>query len=932
MKFEKKSNKLIEKHLKEFSLVADDWFNKQDWLPTNYLFFKTFFSKEFLDKAQWSDFQEMGNHLHSFNSLAIAKGNALGNPNLPIAKYREIFNYIISKKDTIEITTNNLFKKYKGDYHLPYFGESSISELLAYAFSDKFVIYNARDVEAIKILDIEFKNIRGEKFGEKFKRYNETLAPILNSYEKIVGKRTDTTLSLELDQFFSWLYTSKSKNELGFKEIIDQVKASLVEDERFVFNETTNNYIWIGDAKGIIGDTHAHYEIIKRRKSINVELHFESKKTKDIFSKRIGVSLPQGVNWFPWNKSKSLKMEEVKLDSLDIVNKLTSDLIFLEENIGGKVRAILEKIKKPKNYWVYAPGENAKYWDTFYQEGIMGLGWNNLGDISRFSEKQEIVSELQKLENTKGSKKNDATANWDFIHRIKIGDIIIAKKGRQELLGYGIVTSDYFYDKKRKDQHHLRSMNWKEKGSWKIDHKLSLKTLTIINDYKSEDPNYEYYYESLLAYMNVNKQKKISNMHLNQILYGPPGTGKTFNTINLALKCLGENIENLTRKKIHELYDSKVESGNIVFTTFHQSMSYEDFVEGIKPSTKNNQIVYNVEDGLFKKISDEASDNIEKNMTSSVIFQDAFNQLNYDWEENEDGELKIEMKNKAFHITDVNEKHISFRKQSGGSSHVLVVKTLKDLFTAKRSMNSGLAVYYYPLIDKMKSYNLEVKETKLENFVLIIDEINRGNVSSIFGELITLIEEDKRKGNPEMLEVVLPYSKEKFSVPNNLFLLATMNTADRSVEALDTAFRRRFSFKEMLSDPMLLKNEVGGISLNELLTVMNERIEVLVDRDHTIGHAFFINIKSLDDLRNTFANNVIPLLQEYFYGDYGKMEMVIGSAFFNVKDTSKVKFAVNLEDFDAEGKVYHIIDITDKESMPDNTFKEALKKLMKGED
>ena len=815
---------------------------------------------------------------------------------------------------------------------MPYFGESSISELLAYAFSDKYVIYNTRDVEAIKILNIEFKNIRGEKFGEKFKRYNETLIPILNSYEKIVGKRTNTTICLELDQFFSWLYTSKSKNELGFKEIIDQLKESLIEDERFIFHETTsNNYIWVGDDKGIIGDTNAHYEIIKRRKIVSVELHFESDQTKNIFSESIGLSLPKGVSWFNWRKSKSLKMEGVKLDSIDIVTKLTSDLIFLEENIGEKVRSILDKIKNPKNYWLYAPGENAKYWDTFYKEGIIGLGWNDLGDLSRFSKKLEIVSELQKLENTKGSKKNDATANWDFIHRIKIGDMIIVK-GRHELLGYGIVTSDYIYDNKRANYHHLRSINWKAKGSWKIDHHLSVKTLTIVSDYKSEDPNYEYYYEKLLAYMNVKKQKKISNMQLNQILYGPPGTGKTFNTINLALKCLGENIENLSRKKIHELYNSKVKSGNVVFTTFHQSMSYEDFIEGIKPSTKNNKIVYNVENGLFKEISEKASDNIEKNMSSSVSFKDAFNQLKSDWEETEDGELKIEMKNKAFHITDINEKHISFRKQSGGTSHALVVKTLKDLFTGKRSMNSGLAVYYYPLIDKIKSYDLEIKETKLENFVLIIDEINRGNVSSIFGELITLIEEDKRKGNKEALEIVLPYSKEKFSVPNNLFIIATMNTADRSVEALDTAFRRRFSFKEMLSDPSLLTNEVDGISLNELLTVMNERIEVLVDRDHTIGHAFFINVKSLDDLRNTFANKVIPLLQEYFYGNYAKMEMVIGSAFFNVKDTSKVKFAVNLEDFDAEGKVYHIIDITNKETMSDNTFKEAIIKLIKEED
>jgi 5-methylcytosine-specific restriction protein B len=224
--------------------------------------------------------------------------------------------------------------------------------------------------------------------------------------------------------------------------------------------------------------------------------------------------------------------------------------------------------------------------------------------------------------------------------------------------------------------------------------------------------------------------------------------------------------------------------------------------------------------------------------------------------------------------------------------------------------------------------NLKKKDAL--NYVLIIDEINRGNVSSIFGELITLIEPDKRKGEPEELAAVLPYSKTTFSVPNNLHILGTMNTADRSVEALDTALRRRFSFEEMLPNPGILDETIASIKLSELLTVLNDRIEVLVDRDHTIGHAFFINDKNLDDLRNTFANKVIPLLQEYFYGDYGKMEMVIGSAFFEVKDTTKVKFAVKPEDFDPEGKVYHIVDVADKKTMSDDDFKEALTKLIKG--
>lgn len=233
-----------------------------------------------------------------------------------------------------------------------------------------------------------------------------------------------------------------------------------------------------------------------------------------------------------------------------------------------------------------------------------------------------------------------------------------------------------------------------------------------------------------------------------------------------------------------------------------------------------------------------------------------------------------------------------------------------------------------------KAYN----STNRKNRVLIIDEINRGNISSIFGELITLIEEDKRDGMANALSTILPYSKKQFSVPPNVHIIGTMNTADRSVEALDTALRRRFSFVEMLPKPELLKDkgennggEIGGIDLFSLLTIINERIEVLVDRDHTIGHAFFINDITIQELRNTFSNKIIPLLQEYFYGDYSKMELVIGSSFFDKIEVSKVKFAVKSEDFEAEGQVYHIKNISDTSVMSDKDFITALEILIKGE-
>ena len=165
-------------------------------------------------------------------------------------------------------------------------------------------------------------------------------------------------------------------------------------------------------------------------------------------------------------------------------------------------------------------------------------------------------------------------------------------------------------------------------------------------------------------------------------------------------------------------------------------------------------------------------------------------------------------------------------------------------------------------------------------------------MSAIFGELITLIEQDKRKGEANEISVQLPYSKALFSVPANIDIYGTMNTADRSVEALDTALRRRFSFVEMMPDASLLENnDVEGINLEDVLNTINNRIEILIDRDHTIGHSYFMNVKTTDDLRRAFKDKIVPLLQEYFYGDYGKIGLVLGDGFVKSHSTSKNPFA-----------------------------------------
>jgi hypothetical protein len=259
---------------------------------------------------------------------------------------------------------------------------------------------------------------------------------------------------------------------------------------------------------------------------------------------------------------------------------------------------------------------------------------------------------------------------------------------------------------------------------------------------------------------------------------------------------------------------------------------------------------------------------------------------------------------------------------------------IEEIYGKKFSQQTIYQIDQKQINQSFFSAKTQIK-TGADKYVLIIDEINRGNISAIFGELITLIEPDKRKGETEELSAILPYSKIPFSVPKNLYIIGTMNTADRSVEALDTALRRRFSFEEMLPKPELLKDKgenesgkVGEINLEELLITINERIEALVDRDHTIGHAFFMEVDSLDSLRNVFANKVIPLLQEYFYGDYAKMEMVIGPDFFNIKDSSKIKFAVKPEDFETTGKTYQIKNLSDKTSMADDVLETAFKNMI----
>ena len=442
----------------------------------------------------------------------------------------------------------------------------------------------------------------------------------------------------------------------------------------------------------------------------------------------------------------------------------------------------------------------------------------------------------------------------------------------------------------------------------------------------------------------MEKPDKTSAIPLNQILFGAPGTGKTYHTKKMAVEIINGK-KARTREEINKEYEELIEAGQIVFTTFHQSLSYEDFIEGIKPETIDGNVTYEVKDGIFKQLCSRAIEQKPKNSDIEIYdFDKGWNDLIAEVEQNllsdsmlllpiltqdkgvyvteitDNGNLKIKPKNSRLDI-DYIVSYNRAKKLQGVFPDLSVVKNIdKEFRSVIGGSNSSAywAVLNY-INNKIKENNKEIDFEETKNHVLIIDEINRGNVSAIFGELITLLEEDKRKGNPEHTEAVLPYSGDNFSVPNNVYIIGTMNTADRSVEALDTALRRRFSFVEMQPKPDIL-SKVGNVDLSKLLETINKRIEVLIDKDHQIGHSYFIGIQDLEDLRRTFKDKIIPLLEEYFYGDFGKIGLVLGGAFIKLAE-NQVAFPENFEyekNFLEDKKIYHI---TPSESWKEDAFK-----------
>ena len=434
-------------------------------------------------------------------------------------------------------------------------------------------------------------------------------------------------------------------------------------------------------------------------------------------------------------------------------------------------------------YWLYAPGEDASMWEEFYERGVMGLGSAALGDLSVYTSKQEVRERMLEVYPDYGRQTNDILAAWQFAKEMKPGDVIFVKRGLKEIIGRGVVTGEYVYDEEWTQFPHIRKVDWTHVGNWNIDRTLALKTLTdvtydqelvkrIETSFLDSDDSVdieeatvvfpEYSVEKFLEEVYMDRKRYDAIMGLlrakkNIILQGAPGVGKTYAAKRLAYSMMGVK-----------------DASRVMLVQFHQSYSYEDFIEGYRPSGAGFELVK----GAFYSFCKKAAED----------------------EEND---------------------------------------------------------YFF-----------------------IIDEINRGNLSKIFGELFMLIESDKRGSELQLL-----YSRELFYVPRNVHIIGMMNTADRSLAMLDYALRRRFAFVEL--SPAF--DSDGFSAYRDGLD--NQRFKDLVDKVKSlnraiaedeslgegfcIGHSYFCNMDADTCTDAALASIVdyelVPMLKEYWFDEPGKV-------------------------------------------------------------
>ncbi len=765
-----------------------------------------------------------------YNSIGVLKHIARKKPE----DLRKAFvHFFDEKQDLLKRLHNfsnetlNIYRK-MGETHKHHQDERAMATYLTYKYPDKYTFYKSSYYKAY----CNLLNIKPKNTNRKYVHYLSLINDLIENYikkdrelielvKKFVPEYNGINhLILAQDILFQvlevpnyWIFQanpkifnleqSLSQNNDGHKTWnINQHKNDIKKGDKVILWQTgkKNGVYALATVKSNVYETTEKDENGAERKLDIVELEIDYNLAENPILKEELYDIKVFDDFYAGQQGTNLKATKEQFE-------------YLEK---------LAKNRKPVKIWLYAPGEHAYLWEEMYQNDLMCIGWDDIGNLKKLKTKENIKKVLIEKYG-KSDPRNDTHANYELLYNVKPGDIVIAKRGIDTLLGYGIVTSEYLYDTNRKEYKSCRKVKWQNKGEWYSEEKLPTKTLTDITKYKE----FASYLTDLVgAKINYNMissksnyPSKIHNYPLNNILYGPPGTGKTYNSILIAAEIVsGKKIDNynealkIFNKELHK---------RIEFITFHQNFSYEDFIQGLRPDTQQKELVFERKDGVLKKLA------------TNALFEFA----------------------RVLIDADPNYQDLDF------SDVPLTYERKKNILAQ------------IPLEDLKK-----IDNTKVPDYVLIIDEINRANISRVFGELITLIEPDKRLHGKIPLQVELP-SGDTFIVPSNLYILGTMNTADKSIALLDIALRRRFHFEAFYP-----KYEIYGETINrpDVLKKINEYIIKTKGYDFQIGHSYFM--KKNFRLSDIINHKVIPLLLEYYLNDSQEVINVLKNAGLNVKE------------------------------------------------
>lgn len=560
-------------------------------------------------------------------------------------------------------------------------------------------------------------------------------------------------------------------------------------------------------------------------------------------------------------------------------------------------------------YYKYSPGSQASRWNVDLESESMSINFSKFdtGSLSQYDSIEELAEKM----GVDPKNSNNCWNLWLF-KEANIGDVIIANNGVMQVLGFGIIDGPYEYNENEEEFKHSRSVNWIAdklfeykpntiEGYPELLRRDTFSTTKvskeIVDLYLSTYPEYLSVFKNhglvtndyKIPTNNISNTKSKVVHPLNQILYGPPGTGKTFNTRHVAFEIVNGH-KAVDYDEANDFFKKELgkdeEKRRVDFITFHQNYSYEDFIVGIRPNVNNDAALsFNKYEGVFYKICKRAKENWLKSteiQSYTPYFEEVFDE--YFKEMLEGGsskEIPMTDRNYKFSVKKKNDNTLIITNSLGVERETMSISTIKALYDGTRSIKGGMNAYYTPLISELRTKADEMASVtqgeEPENFVLIIDEINRANISAVFGELITLVEDDKRLGESNQIRLQLP-NGEFFDIPPNLYIVGTMNTADKSISLIDIALRRRFEFIGKYPS----SEAVTDVEYRVLLESINKVIyEKKRSADYLVGHAYFLSTKPIVDI---LTKKVIPLLMEYF----GSKTEVVESIFDN--STYKVSF------------------------------------------